>query len=43
MIINDFIPLPGWVGVYLKDDGSFEYRNLPGVIVEYNDEDDDDN
>lgn len=42
-VINDFIPLPGWVGVYLKDDGgSFESRNLPGVILEYTDEDDDD-
>lgn len=42
-VINDFVPLPGWVGVYLKDDGgSFECRNLPGVVLEYTDEDDDD-
>jgi len=41
MIVNDFIPLPGWVGVYLKDDGGFEFRNLPGVTVEYRDDDGD--
>ncbi len=41
-IINDFVPLPGYGGVYLKDGGGFEFRNLPGVVLECTDEDDDD-
>ncbi len=41
-VINDFVPLPGYGGVYLKESGGFEFRNLPGVVLEYNDEDGDD-
>jgi len=42
MIVNDFVPLPGYGGVYLKESSGFEFRNLPGVVLEYNDEDDND-
>lgn len=41
-VINDFVPLPGYGGVYLKESSGFEFRNLPGVVLEYNDEDGDD-
>lgn len=33
--------MPGWVGVYLKDGGSFESRSLPGLIAESHYDDDD--
>ena len=40
-IINDFVAVPNWVGIYLADGGSFSTKILPGLIVEHHDNEDD--